>query len=154
MEPEAPNRNPSDAFSFFHALRVPWVHVDQYGIVYHPHYFVYFHLAMVEYLRHLGFSVRHGLDQLNIDLFSINMSANFRGPAYYDDELRIGIRVAYFGTTSVQFVGVVFREDDLLVEGSITYVTLAKGTRTPVALPQQFVDLVSRFETTPPLRKQ
>jgi acyl-CoA thioester hydrolase len=86
MEPEAPNRNPSDAFSFFHMLRVPWVHVDQYGIVCHPHYFVYFHLAMVEYLRHLGFSVRHGLDQLNIDLFSINMSANFRGPAYYDDD--------------------------------------------------------------------
>jgi acyl-CoA thioester hydrolase len=143
-----------EEFAFFHPIQVPWANVDQSGVVYHPHYFVYFQTAMTEYLRALDLSVRNGLAEFGIDMFTVNMSANFREPALYDDEIKIGVRVAYLGKTSVKFAVAAFRRNHLLAEGSVTYVTVGRSTRAPSPLPEAFIERVARFERTLPLRKE
>ncbi len=138
-------------FTFFHPLRVRWSECDAQGIVFNVNYFLYFDVAMTEYMRALGFSF---IGPEALEFYTVRAEADYRGSAVFDDELRIGVRCARLGTTSMSAAFIILRGDEVLTEGALTYVHALRGTKTTAPLPAFFIDRATAFERTPPERKQ
>ncbi len=136
------------AFTFLHPLRVRWGECDGQGIVFNVNYFLYFDVGITEYMRALGYQGDNILE-----FYTVNAEADFRGSAKFDDEIDVGIRCARLGTKSMLVAAAIFRGDELLTEGSLTYVHAEPGTQNTSPLPQAFIDQILAFERTPPERK-
>lgn len=137
-----------DSFTLVHPLRVRWAECDPQGIVFNVNYFLYFDVGITEYMRALGF---HG-DNL-LEFYTVNAQADFRGSAKFDDEIGVGIRCARLGVKSMTVAAAIFRGNDLLTEGALTYVHAEPGTQNTSPLPEDFIERVLAFEKTPPERK-
>jgi acyl-CoA thioester hydrolase len=127
-----------DPFRFFHRLRVRWGECDMQGIVFNPRYMEYVDAALAG----------------GTDTFMVASQINYRDAARFDDELDIGIRTEYFGTTSFRIGFSIRRDGVTLVDGAASYVNGNKTTRAPLALPLALIQKVLAFERTPPQRKQ
>ncbi len=143
----------SEAYRFFHRLRVRWAECDMQGIVFNPHYMMYFDVAFTEYMRAVGLPYPAAFVELGSDTFMVAVNAAFRGSARYDDELDIGVRTAYFGTTSFRMAFSIRRAGGVLVDGEATYVNGHRETHAPTALPERLMTLVEGFEIVAPERK-
>lgn len=134
-------------FRFFHPLRVRWAECDAQGIVFNVNYFLYFDVAMTEYMRehNVSFSGEEALE-----FYTVRAESNFRDSAVFDDMLDIGVRCQRIGTTSLTYAFGIFRRDVLLNEGSLTYVHAMQGTKEKAPLPQHFIDRLSAYETLAP----
>lgn len=152
MQPQESKRPAVDDFAFCHDMRVRWRDLDAHGVVFNPNYFVFFEIGVAEYFREIGYSPTVAA-KLDTDVFAINASANFHAPALLDDEIRIGVRTAYIGTTSLRFEIGLFRTTDLLVDGSLTYVNVGRQSRVAVPIPEHLIDRLVALERVPPLRK-
>jgi acyl-CoA thioester hydrolase len=135
-------------FTFFHPLRVRWAECDPQGIVFNVNYFLYFDVGITEYMRALGF---HG--EAMLEFYTVNANADFHGSAVFDDEIEIGVRCARFGTKSMTIAMAIFRGEELLTEGALTYVNAEPGTKNTVPLPAHVIERIEEFENTPPDRK-
>lgn len=134
-KPTPPSR---DAFAFFHPLRVRWGETDPQGIVFNPNYLVYADVALTEFWRDAGIDYVNMAQQLGVDTFMVNSAADYFGSAAFDDELDIGLRVDRLGRTSMVYQFCVFRGEDSLVAGTLTYVFATVGAdRKPVAIPDR-----------------
>ncbi|MEQ8936324.1 MAG: acyl-CoA thioesterase, partial [Amphiplicatus sp.] len=65
----------------------------------------------------------------------------------------IGARCVRLGEKSMTLALAVFRDDELLTEGSLTYVHAELGTKNTTPLPPSFIERILAFEKTPPERK-
>lgn len=139
----------SSSFTFFHPLRVRWSECDAQGIVFNVNYFLYFDVAMTEYMRELGFSFS-GPEAL--EFYTVSAHADYRGSAVFDDEIEVGVRCARIGTKSMVAGFVVVRGEEVLTEGALTYVHAEPGTKNTTPLPAHFIDKVTAFERTAPER--
>jgi acyl-CoA thioester hydrolase len=135
-------------FTFFHPLRVRWAECDAQGIVFNVNYFLYFDVGMTEYLRALGFQ-----GAAMIEFVTAHAEADYRAPAKFDEELEVAIRCARFGKTSMTLKAAIFRDEELVTEGALTYVHVAPDTQRKSPLPAAFVERVEAFETLPPERR-
>jgi acyl-CoA thioester hydrolase len=143
----------TDEYRFFHRLRVRWSECDMQGIVFNPHYLMYFDVAFTEYMRAIGLTYPSAFAALGTDSFMVAMNASYRGSARYDDELDIGVRTAYFGRTSFRMAFSIRRAGLVLVAGEAVYVNGDKETHAPAALPAVLVARVEAFEVVAPERK-
>lgn len=137
-----------DQFTFLHPLRVRWGECDAQEIVFNVNYFLYFDVAMTEWLRALGYQT-----EMTIEFFTVRAEADYKAPARFDDELEVGARCARIGEKSITLAYAIFRGEALLTEGRITYVHADRETRTSSPLPAHFIERVLAFEKTPPERK-
>lgn len=135
-------------FSFLHPLRVRWSECDAQGIVFNVNYFLYYDIAIWEWTRALGYPTW----DVAPEFLTAHAEADFKGSALFDDMLDIGIRAARFGTKSMDVAAAVFRGDELLNAGKITYVYVNKGTRETAPLPADFIERVTAFEAVKPER--
>lgn len=131
-------------FGFFHRLRVRWAETDPQGIVFNGHYLTYFDVAITEYWRALGLPYPSTVERFGLDLFVVKATVEYHAPAYYDDELDIGVRVGRIGNSSMQFVLGIFREDAHLISGEVIYVAAHPQTRQPQTVPQAMRQLLGR----------
>lgn len=137
-----------DDFAFLHPLRVRWAECDAQGIVFNVNYFLYFDVAMTEYMRALGY---HGADML--EFYTVNAQADYRGSAQFDDIIDVGVRCARIGEKSMSLRLAIFREERLLTEGSLTYVHAEPGTRNTTPIPESVIERIVAFEKVAPERK-
>jgi acyl-CoA thioester hydrolase len=142
-----------DPFRFFHRLRVRWGECDMQGIVFNPRYMEYVDAAFTEYWRTIGMPYPEAFLATGTDTFMVAAQISYRDAARFDDELDIGIRTEYFGTTSFRIGFSVRREGATLVEGTAAYVVGDRITRAPQKLPAQLIGKVEIFEARKPLRK-
>lgn len=138
------------AFTFRHPLRVRWSECDAQGIVFNVNYFLYFDVAMTEYMRELGFTFV-GEDAL--EMFTVSAKADYRGSAVFDDMIEVGVRCARIGTKSMVAGFIIMRGDEVLTEGELTYVHAERGTKNTTPLPAHFIEKVTAFEKTTPVQK-
>ncbi|NOX83612.1 MAG: acyl-CoA thioesterase [Alphaproteobacteria bacterium] len=134
-------------FTFTHPLRVRWAECDAQGIVFNVNYFLYFDVGMTEYLRALGFEG----DQV-VEFFTVHAEADYRAPARFDDEVEVAIRCVRIGKTSMTLKAAIFRGDEVLTDGSLTYVHADVETQKKSPIPAAFVERIMGFEKTPPER--
>ncbi len=137
-----------DNFTFSHPLRVRWGECDAQGIVFNVNYFLYFDVAMTEWMRALGFDAGN-----QVDFFTVHAEADYRAPAKFDDMLEVKARCVRLGTKSMTIRTAIYRSDELLAEGLLTYVYSTGGAGETAPLPPAFVERVLAYEKTPPERK-
>ena len=132
-------------FRFFHPLRVRWNECDAQGIVFNVNYFLYYDIGMFEWQRALGYSRDEAPE-----LLTVRAEADYKASAVFDDELEIAMRCGRLGNKSMAMACGIFRGDELLNAGSLTYVYVTKGTIETAPLDPEFVERIKEFEATPP----
>ena len=148
---QAPPR--PDDFAMLHPIRVRWAETDKQGIVFNGHYLTWFDIAQTEHFRCMGFRYPTGLAQHGLDIFVVNANIDYRSPAHFDEMVTLAARIEYLGRSSLRFRMAVFRDDALLVEGTVTYVIATKDGRVPSPMPEVFIAKVLAFEKRAPARK-
>ena len=123
------------------------------GIVFNPHYMLYFDVAFTEYWRVIGMTYPNALVAEGVDNFMVAADLRYRDAARYDDELDIFVRTEYLGTTSFRMGFSIRRASVVLVEGAATYVIGDRITRAPRALPDRLINSATAYEAAPPERK-
>jgi acyl-CoA thioester hydrolase len=138
-------------FSFFHPLRVRWAEVDMQGIVFNGHYLTYFDVAFTEYWRATGLPnvLQQAAD--GRELFARKATIEYQAPARFDDVLDIGVRCAGFGRSSVRFIIEIHLGGRHLISGELVYVYADTAERKGVPFPEDWRDVLKRFEKLPPV---
>lgn len=134
-------------FAHLHPLRVRWAECDAQGVVFNVNYFLYFDVAMTEWLRALGYA-----GDMTVEFFTVHAEADFKASARFDDLLDVGARCVRLGRTSMALETAIFRGDELLTAGRLVYVHADRETQVKDALPGDFVARVIAFEKVAPER--
>lgn len=138
-------------FRFFHRLRVRWAEVDMQKIVFNAHYAMYLDTAFADYWRALAVPYEAAMHQLGGDLYMKKLTLEYHASAHYDEVLDVGMRCARIGNSSIQFIGGVFRNEELLVGGDLLYVFADPATQTSRPLPQPLRELFLGYEAGEPV---
>ena len=133
-------------FRFFDHLRVRWAEIDAQKIVFNAHYLMYFDTAVAGYWRALALPYAESMESLAGDLYVRKATVEYHGSARSDDRLDVGLRCARIGNSSIQFLGGVFRADELLVEGELIYVFADPHTQTSRPVPPALRELLQGYE--------
>ena len=138
-------------FRLFHRLRVRWAEVDMQKIVFNPHYLAYFDCAISDYWRALAMPYTAAMQRLGGDIFLRKTAVEFNASAEMDDRLDIGLRCDRIGTSSMTFVGGIFRGDRLLTAGELVYVFADPATQTSRPVPAPLRALIEAYEAGQPV---
>ncbi len=137
------DRKPPFKYSAF--TRVGFSDTDAQGIVYYGRYLPYFDDARVEYLRHLSLL---DADLGNCEFVMRASHVLYEAPARFDDLLEVFVRTKRIGSSSVTHEYAAYRVDDdalmCTAEQALVLVDLAE--RRPFPVPDDYRDLVARFE--------
>lgn len=134
-------------FNFSTELRVRLPETDAFGIVFHANFFIYFDVARVDYLRNLG-ALRFISPEHARNNALVHATADFRSPARFDDVLVVHARISDIGKASFtfEFLATHKAANRLVATGRTTLVVVDEKTWKPSPVPQEFRDIVRRFE--------
>lgn len=120
-------------------VRVRYAETDQMGVVYYANFFVWFEVARVELMRHLGFSYKQM--EIEDDSFVVvaKASCTYKQPAKFDDVIRIRTHVSDSRKRTITFTYEVFKEgaDSVIATGETLHVICDKNGR-PKSLPEKY----------------
>ncbi len=104
--------------------RVEFRDTDAAGIVHFSAFFPMMEAAEHEFLRSLGLSVMPGAgaNYPSVTWPRVAATCNYLAAAHFEDILRISVRVAKIGTTSVVYAFRFHREEEAIAEGTMTAV--------------------------------
>jgi acyl-CoA thioester hydrolase len=122
-------------------VRVRYAETDQMGVVYHANYLVWFEVGRVEYIRQLGLDYKSMERDEGCGIAVADVSARFKAPAQYDDELVIQTRLLAARGAVVRFVYRIVRaaDDLLLCEGETVHIVVGKDMKRRT-LPKKYAD--------------
>lgn len=137
-------------FRFYHPLCVRYVEVDAQRHVFFGHYLTYFDVALVEYMKAIGYAYPSMLDS-GVDMFYVETGCQYRGRARFDDLLHVHARIGHIGNTSFTFEFAIYKQpaDELIAAGKIAAVAVDARTEQPVRVPDELREAVARFEGEP-----
>ena len=138
-------------FRFFHQLRVRWAEVDMQKIVFNAHYLMYFDTAVADYWRALAMAYEDAMRLLQGDLFVKKATVEFNASARMDDRLDIALKCARVGNSSMQFLGAIFRGEELLITCELVYVFADPATQTSRPVPARLREMLAGFEAGEPM---
>lgn len=137
-------------FRFSHSLRVRWAEVDKQDIVFNGHYLTYFDVGVTEYYRAIGKPYPDAILAEGSDLYAKKAEIEYHASAVFDDIIDVCVRVSRIGRSSFEFAIELYREDELLVSGSLIYVNANPETRKSVRLPETLTSAFRDFESLSP----
>lgn len=120
---------------FSHTLRVRYSECDAQGIVFNANWFLFVDVAMTEFWRHTLDGYMGLPKQYGVEVVMAQNGANFRQPAYFDDEIKVTPTVTKLGNSSLRMEFTVTRGDDLLWEAFAIYVFVNHETMRPTPIP-------------------
>ena len=135
-----------EEFRSFHRLRVRWAEVDLQKIVFNAHYLMYFDTAVADYWRALAMPYEEGMHQLEGDLYVKKATVEFNASARMDDRLDVGLKCARIGNSSMQFLGAIFRGEELLITCELVYVFADPATQKSRPVPALLREMLTGFE--------
>ena len=143
-------RHEEGPFRFYHPLRVRYVEVDAQRHVFFGHYLTYFDVALVEYMKAIGYAYLSMLDS-GVDMFYVEIGCQYLGRARFDDLLHVHARIGHIGNTSFTFEFAIYKQpaDELVAAGKIAAVAVDARTEVPVRVPDELREAVARFEGEP-----
>lgn len=124
-------------------IRVRYAETDQMGVVYHANYLVWFEVGRVDYIRGLGMDYGTMEREDGIAIAVVDVSARYKSPARYDDELVVETRLLAARGVIIKFGYRVIRAADqtLLCEGETAHVVVGRDMKKH-SLPEKYA---SRF---------
>ena len=122
-------------------LRVRYAETDQMGVVYHANYLVWFEVGRVEFIRQLGLDYKSMEREEGCGIAVIDVSARYRLPARYDDELIVQTRLIAARGAVIRFGYRIVRaaDDVLLCEGETVHVVVGSDMKKR-SLPQKYAE--------------
>ena len=122
-------------------VRVRYAETDQMGVVYHANYLVWFEVGRVEYIRQLGLDYKSMEREEGCGIAVTDVSARFKAPAQYDDELVIQTQLLAARGAVVRFGYRIIRaaDDLLLCEGETVHIVVGKDMKRRT-LPKKYAD--------------
>ena len=112
-------------------VRVRYAETDQMGVVYHANYLVWFEVGRVEFIRQLGMDYKD-MEQEDGALIAVaEVTARYKVPARYDDELVVKTSLTGMRGPSVKFRYVVLRPADetILCEGETVHFVVGRDMK-------------------------
>ncbi len=134
-------------YNFSTEIRVRLPETDAFGIVFHGHFFVFFDVARVDYLRNLD-ALRFISPEYARNNALVHATADFRSPARFDDELVISACISSISRSSFtfEFLAMHKKENRVVATGKTVLVVLDEKKWRPVPVPDEFRRLVRKFE--------
>jgi acyl-CoA thioester hydrolase len=125
-----------------HRLRVRYAETDQMGVVYHANYLIWFEVGRVEFIRQLGLDYKSMEQEEDAMIAVVEVSARYKAPARYDDELIVRTHLANVRGPIVRFRYVVLRAADevVLCEGETTHLVVGRDMKRR-EMPLRYADL-------------
>ena len=130
-------------------VRVRYAETDQMGVVYHANYLVWFEVGRVEFIRQMGLDYRSMEREENAMIAVVEVTARYKSPARYDDELIVRSSLAGLRGSIVRFRYAVVRaaDDLLLCEGETVHLVVGRDMKRremPERYARQFQALMHR----------
>jgi len=113
------------------------------GVVYHANYLVWFEIGRVDFIRGLGMDYRTMEREDGLGIAVVDVSARYKAPARYDDNLIIETRLLAARGVVIKFGYRIRRVTDetLLCEGETVHVVVDREMKKH-SLPEKYA---SRF---------
>jgi acyl-CoA thioester hydrolase len=111
------------------SIRVRYGETDQMAYVYYGNYAMYYEVARVESLRHLGVTYRE-LEESGVMMPVLENHAKYFAPARYDELLRIVTIIRDKPTVKIKFEYQIFNEQNKLInegETLLAFVDIKSG---------------------------
>ena len=136
-------------YRFSTTLRVRYNETDAQGHVNFSWFLNYFDVALIEYLRALGYSYNQMLED-GLDMLYIDAHAAYASPAYFDEVLRAHCRAGKVGNTSIRFDFQVFCDEDSrqVASGEIVVVVAERNTYRKAPVPEPLRQAVQAYEVS------
>ena len=126
-------------------IRVRYGEVDRMGFLYHEHYVAYFDVARTEFIRSLGISNLE-IEEEGIMLPVLNVTVDYKNPAYYDDVLTIRTTLKEMPSAKITFYFEVFRQTgELITTGRVTLAFTNSVTKRAARPPKKLLDIVAEY---------
>jgi acyl-CoA thioester hydrolase len=122
-------------------VRVRYAETDQMGVVYHANYLIWFEIGRVDFIRKLGMDYKAMEREDGIGIAVVDVSARYRAPARYDEELVVETRLLAARGPIIRFGYRIVRDADKLVlcEGETMHVVVDREMkRRP--LPKKYAE--------------
>jgi acyl-CoA thioester hydrolase len=131
-------------------VRVRYAETDQMGVVYHANYLVWFEVGRVEFIRQLGMDYRSMEQEEDALIAVVEVTARYKAPARYDDELLIRTTLAGVRGSIVRFRYAILRAADqlLLCEGETVHVVVGRDMKRremPISYADRFAAVMHRM---------
>lgn len=127
-------------------VRVRYAETDQMGVVYHANYLVWFEIGRVEFIRQLGLDYKLMEREEGCGIAVVDVSARYKAPARYDDELVIHTRLIAARGPIIRFAYKIVRVADevLLCEGETVHVVVGSDMKKRT-LPQKYAERFAAY---------
>jgi acyl-CoA thioester hydrolase len=120
---------------FTHTLRVRYSECDAQGVVFNANWFLFVDVAMMEFWRRTVGGYRRLQSDHGIEIVMAKNGADFRAPAYFDEEIGVTPSIAQIGNSSLRMEFAVHRGGQLLWEAFAVYVFVDAQTMRPTPIP-------------------
>jgi acyl-CoA thioester hydrolase len=126
-------------------VRVRYGETDQMGYAYYGYYAMYYEVARVESLRHLGLTYK-SIEAQGIIMPVLENKSKYIAPAYYDQLLRIVCVIRDKPGIRIRFEYEIFNEQNKLIHlGETLLVFVDKHTSKPCQPPEAMVKVLAPF---------
>ena len=122
-------------------IQTRWNDNDLYGHVNNVVYYAYFDTVINRYLIDAGLD----LERSAAIGVCVESQCTYKEPAAFPDALRVGLRVAKIGNSSVRYELGIFQGDRLCAQGSFVHVFVDRETRKPVPIPDPLRSALARI---------
>ncbi len=126
-------------------IRVYYEDTDSGGVVYYANYLKFMERARTEFLRSLGFE-QDQLKQEQGIIFAVHsLSAQYKKPAVFNDELIVNTKITALGKASLTFKQSITRlpQHTPLCEAEVKVACLHAEAFSPSAMPQDILDKIT-----------
>ncbi len=123
-----------EEFEFFTEVKVRFSETDMFGHLNNTVPFAYFEFARIEYLKQLGFMTNWTTEQITKIPVVANLQCDYLKQVYFDETLRIYVKAAHIGTTSIDLHYLAKNENDEICftgRGTIVQIDKNTGKATP-----------------------
>lgn len=133
--------------NFNWSIRVYYEDTDAGGVVYHSNYLNFMERARTEWLRHLGIEQPQIKAELGIVFVVHSMSIQFKSPAYFNDMLDIKSQLIKMGHGSLEFLQIIMRNNQVLLEASVKLACVMLVNFKPVAIPPPIKQAIMQVDS-------
>ena len=127
-------------------VRVRYAETDQMGYVYYGNYATYYEIGRVEALRQLGLTYKTLEEEEGVMMPVLENFTKYIKPAYYDELLRIVVRIPEKPAVRIKFTYEIYNEKGILINiGNTTLVFVDKQTARPCPIPERMMMLLDSF---------
>ena len=125
-----------------------WGETDPAQIVFYPNYFRWFDAAGHELFKYLGISLKNLMENENIIVPILNVSAKFMKPLKYDDDFEIRPYISKINEKTIEITYDVYKDDIMHATGTEVrgWVKQSDGKLKLINIDEKFIKILNKNE--------